>query len=382
MIEFQLIIIKRIVYMKKMLLLAFALSSLIFAESQTQTCKKCHPAIVDEFENSMHRKSSIYDDAIHKAVWDMHPAKAKDDYACAECHTPNAKDEEDAKKGITCASCHTIKDVEEHASANRNVYSKDKKTFYSAEAGREGDKVVYKKESSWFGLNKSTVGSPYHDIDYTNEKYYSAQVCMGCHSHRQNSAEFMICETSKDGAKSKEENCITCHMPKVDGTATTLTETKKHAYHGFAGARKNPEMLSKYVGLSFQKSANGFDVTIENKAPHDLMLHPLRVVELRVNLVKDGKSAPLKTHTFAKVIGNENGASMPWLADRVVSDTMLKANEKKSVSYDDKVKAGDKIEVTLGYYIVNPKALKKLKLDADEDAKKFTVLKVQSFIAE
>ena len=368
--------------MKKMLLLAFTLSSLIFAESQTQTCKKCHPVIVEEFESSMHKKSSIYDDAIHKAVWDKSPGKAKGDYACAECHTPNAQNEEEAKEGITCASCHTIKDVEEHAGANKNVYNKDKKTFYSAEAGREGEKVVYKKESSWFGLNKTTVGSPYHNIDYTNEKYYNAQACMGCHSHRQNSGEFMICQTQKEGAQSKEENCITCHMPKVDGTATTLTETKKHAYHGFAGARKNPEMLSKYVGLSFQKSANGFDVTIENKAPHDLMLHPLRVVELRVNLVKDGKSAPLKTHTFAKVIGNENGASMPWLADRVVSDTMLKANEKKSISYDDKVKAGDKIEVTLGYYIVNPKALKKLELETNEEAKKFTVLKVQNFIAE
>lgn len=368
--------------MKKRLLIALAFSSLLFAESQTQTCQKCHPVIVEEFENSMHRKSSIYDDAIHKAVWYKSPGKANDEYACAECHTPNATNEEEAKEGITCVSCHTIKDVEKHANANKNVYSKDKKTFYSAEAGREGEKVVYKKESSWLGLNKTTVGSPHHDIDYTNEIYYNGQVCMGCHSHRKNSSEFMICQTPQEGAQSKEGNCITCHMPKVDGTATTITETKQHSFHGFAGARKNHEMLSKYVELDFQKSANGFDVIIDNKAPHDLMLHPLRVVELRVRHIKNGKSTDLKSYSFVKVIGNEDGVSMPWLANRVVSDTMIKANGKKSISYENRVEEGDEIELLLGYYIVNPKALKKLNLDKNKDAKKFTLLKKKYLTVE
>ncbi|MFA7500658.1 MAG: multiheme c-type cytochrome, partial [Sulfurimonas sp.] len=264
--------------MEKIVLLALVLTSLLFAKSATQICKKCHPIIVEEFEGSMHKNSSIYDDAIHKAVWDIHPLKAKDNYVCAQCHIPNAKNEEEAKEGITCVSCHTIKNVEEHASVNKNVYSKDKKTFYSTEAGREGEKVVYKKESSLFGMNKSSVGSPYHDIDYTNEKFQNAKMCLGCHSHRQNSNEFMICETSKEGAKNKEENCITCHMPKVEGTTTTIKKTQKHSFHGFAGARKNPQLLSEYVGLDFKKSSNGFEITIDNKAPHDLMLHPLRVV--------------------------------------------------------------------------------------------------------
>lgn len=368
--------------MKKLVLSVFVLSSLLFAESATQTCKKCHPVIVDEFENSMHRNSTIYSDAIHKAVWDKHPLKAKDEYTCAKCHTPNAKNEEDAKEGITCVSCHTIKDVEVHANVNKNVYSKDKKTFYSAEPGREGEKVVYKKESSWFGMNTSSVGSPYHDIDYTNEKFYNAQMCMGCHSHRKNSNEFMVCETSKEGAKSKEENCITCHMPKIDGTATTIRQTQKHSFHGFAGSRKNPQMLSKHVEIDFKKSSGGFEITIDNKAPHDLMLHPLRVVELRVNLLKDKKATPLKTHSFARVIGNEEGPSMPWLANKVVVDTMLKANEKKSIKYDAALLSGDKIEVQLGYFVVNPKALKKLNLEENEEAQKFTVLKQQHFTVE
>lgn len=368
--------------MKKILLLAIALSSFLFAQSETETCKKCHPDIVNEFEGSMHRNATYYDDEIHKAVWDMSPSKAKNDYSCAECHAPNAKNEKEIAQGITCVSCHTIKDVEQHAGANKNVYAEDKKTFYSAEAGRENEKVIYKQESSWLGMNKTTTGSPYHDIDYTNEKYYNGQMCMGCHSHRQNAGEFMICETGEAGAQSKEQNCITCHMPKIEGTATTIRHSDKHAFHGFAGAHKKPELLSQYVELEFAKNSNGFDIAVTNKAPHDLMLHPLRVTELRVKVTSAKESKSLKTFTFIKVIGNEDGPSMPWLANQVIVDTMLKANEKRAISYVEGLKKGDKVEVELGYYLVNPKALKKLNLDGSKEAQKFTVLKQKSFIVE
>ncbi len=77
----------------------------------------------------MHRKSSIYDDKVHKAVWDKHPSKEKDDYTCAKCHTPNA-DKDSQHKGITCISCHTIQSVEKHAKVNKNVYTDKNKTFF------------------------------------------------------------------------------------------------------------------------------------------------------------------------------------------------------------------------------------------------------------
>lgn len=367
---------------KKIVLLLVVLSPFLFSKSEMQTCKKCHPTIVSEFENSMHKKSTFHDDEIHRAVWDKHPLKAKNDYTCAECHAPNAQNEEEIKKGITCSSCHTITDVEEHTLMNKNVYEKKPKTFYSAEAGKENEKVVYKQESSWFGMSKTTVGSPYHDIDYTNKNYYTGQVCTGCHSHKQNSHQFMVCETGKDGAKDKEQNCVTCHMPKVNGSATTIRQSQKHSFHGFAGARKNHEMLSRYVELDFKKRSSGFDIIVENKAPHDLMLHPLRVVELRVNLIKEGKVTALKTYTFVRAIGNEDGPSMPWLANRVVKNTMIKPNEKKSISYSERVQSGSKIEVQLGYYVVNPKALKKLNLEGNEEMEKFTILKQKYFIVE
>jgi len=365
----------------KTLLYILALSSILFASVEStdgSACKKCHPIITAEFESSMHKKSSIYDDKIHKAVWDKHPAKAKGNYKCAKCHTPNATNEEEQHQGITCISCHTITNVEKHAQSNKNIHTKKDKTFYSAEAGREGEKVEYKKTTSWWG-NKTSVGSAYHDIDYTNENYYNGKMCMGCHSHKQNAHEFSVCTTDEEGAKDKESNCITCHMPKVDGTATTVRISKQHAFHGFAGARVNSDMLSKHVELSFTPSTKGFEVVVENKAPHNLMTHPLRVVQLKTIITRDAKQIELKTHSFVKAIGTDGKPSMPWLATEVVKDNMIKAEEKRVVKFDDVLKSGDKVEVILGFYVVNPKAVKTLNLQDEKEITKFTILKSKNF---
>ncbi len=359
-----------------------AISLTLFANTaDTATCQKCHPTIVEEFESSMHKKSSIYEDKIHKAVWDKHPSKEKNDYTCAKCHTPNATDEASQKEGITCISCHTITNVEKHAKSNKNIYTDKDKTFFSAEKGRESEIVKHETTSSWWG-NKTTKGSAYHDIDYTNESFYNGQMCMGCHSHRQNSHEFNVCSIEEDGAKDKETNCISCHMPKIDGTATTVRKSKQHTYHGFAGARVKPEMLSQYVELEFKNSNKGFEVVVQNKAPHDFMTHPLRVAQLRVTLIRDTKQTELKTHTFVRVIGTDGKPSMPWLATEVVKDTMLKANEKRTINYEDKLVSGDIVEVSLGYYLVNPKAVENLNLQDEKELTKFTTLKIKRFNVE
>jgi hypothetical protein len=365
----------------KVLFSLLALASALLAitgNTNLASCKKCHPIISQEFETSMHKHSSIHEDKIHKAVWDKHPAKAKGNYKCAKCHTPKATTQQEALAGITCLSCHTIVDIKKHPRANENIYTDKPKTFFSAEAGREHEKVVYKTTTTWYG-NKTTVGSAYHDIDYTNEKYYTGQICMGCHSHKLNAHEFAVCSTDKAGAKDKKRNCITCHMPQVGGSATTVRLSKTHAFHGFAGAHVKPEMLSKYVDFNFKNAADGFDISITNNAPHNLLTHPLRVVQLKANLIRDDKHTALKTHTFIKVIAHEGKPAMPWVATEVLKDTMLKANENRVVHFDTPLHSGDKIEVILGYYVVNPKAVNKLGLENEKELQKFTVLKSHYF---
>jgi hypothetical protein len=350
------------------------LLSLFLNSADLNTCKGCHPIIYSEFQNSMHKKSSIKDDKIHKAIWDRHPAKAKNNYICAKCHAPNGSHE-----GITCLSCHTITKIEHHKKSNSNIYEKRDKLLYSAQKGMEDKKIIYKEESSWFGLITKSIGSPYHDIDYTHQEYYTGEVCMGCHSHKQNSHGFTLCKTEKKGVN-KKENCITCHMPKIEGSATTIRESKTHAFHGFAGVINNPKILSKYIDIDLQKTDNGFNIIITNKAPHKLLTHPLRVVELHTKLKRDNKEEELKKHNFIRIIGKNKKPSMPWLATEVIKDNMIKANEKRVISFDKKLQKGDEIETTLGFFIVNPKAIDKLGLKDDKELSSFIPLKSRYFL--
>ncbi len=363
----------------RLFLSLFTLLSINLLANNINTCKSCHPIIYSEFQKSFHKKSSVKEDAVHKAVWDKHPAKPKGNYKCAKCHTPNATKENQMHQGITCLSCHTITTIEEHPKANKNIYETKDKTFYSAQKGMEDKKVIYEEKSSWFGLRKKATGSPYHDIDYRNKNFYTGKVCMGCHSHKQNGKGFNVCQTDTTRAEDEKTNCISCHMPKIKGSATTIRESETHAFHGFAGVRNAPKLLAKYIDISYKKSASGFSITVENKAPHNLLTHPLRVVQLKTTLNRNGKKEALKTETFIKVIGTEEKPSMPWLATQVVKDTMIKGNEKRTVAFDTKLQSGDEIETTLGFYIVNPKAVKKLGLEEHKELSRFTVLKSSYF---
>jgi hypothetical protein len=359
----------------RLILTILTLFSLEILANDLNTCNGCHPIISAEFEQSIHKKSSIKDDKVHKAVWNKHPAKAENNYKCARCHTPNNKSHD----GITCISCHTIIDVEKHPKANKNIYEQKDKLLYSAQKGMENKKVIYKEESSWFGLVTKTIGSPYHNIDYTNKNYYTGKVCMGCHSHKQNEKGFDICRTDLKGANNTTNNCITCHMPKINGSATTIRESKTHAFHGFAGVRNGHKLLSKYIDINYQKTNNGFNIIIHNKAPHNLLTHPLRVVKLKTTLKRDNKIEKLKDFTFVRIIGTDNKPSMPWLATKVIKDTMIKANEKRVVQFNVKLQKGDEIETLLGYYIVNPKAVKKLNLEGNMELFEFIPLKHSYF---
>jgi len=355
---------------KILLLLSFILLNSI--ANDLNSCKGCHPIIYQEFEHSMHKKSTIKEDRVHKTIWEKYPDKKE--YRCAKCHAPQSKSA-NSNSGVTCITCHTIKDIKEHPKANENIYEKKDRLLYSAQEGMEDKIVIYKKESSFFGLFTKVVGSPYHDIDYRNEIFYTGRVCMGCHSHKKNKRGLDVCRTDNKGAKNRHQNCITCHMPKVKGSATNIRITKTHAYHGFAGVFNSPKLLSKYINIDYKKLDNGFNIIIENKSPHNLLLHPLRVLELRTKLKRDKNTTELKRYRFQRVLGKGKRATMPWLATKVLKDTTIRGEENRSVEFNISLKEGDEIEALLGYYIVNPKIAKELKLEDDKNLTKFIILK-------
>ncbi len=79
------------------------------------------------------------------------------------------------------------------------------------------------------------------------------------------------------------------------------------------------------------------------------------------------------------MIGKDGKPAMPWAADTTIKDTMIQANEKRSIKYDFKLQKGDRVDVVLGWYLVNPKAVKKLNLEDEKIATEFHLFKKQSF---
>jgi hypothetical protein len=362
----------------------------------SNTCKACHPTIYSEFYDSSHRKSSIHEDPIHKAVWDLHPNKQKEAYTCAKCHTPtdlklleNLKNGEKAlplnnevqtQEAISCVYCHSIKSIEEHSKVNDNILTSENKVFYSAnEENRNVKNKEYKDEVSLFGIMKKKSGSPFHTIDYSNKDFYTGKMCMGCHQKLQNDNNFDLCRVDMKGAQDEETNCITCHMPKIKGTATSIKITKTHRFHGFATASNNQDLLAKYVKVAFKQKASGFEVSVKNESTHNLFLQPLRLAQLRVNIMRGVKIIKLDPIPFMRIIGKDGKPTMPWLANSEVKNNMIKANEKRVLKYDFKLEENDKVEAIFGYYRVNPKMLKKLKLEDDERSRKFNILKREFF---
>ncbi len=329
-------------------------------------CKECHPLIYDEYMSSQHSKASIFKDEIHAAVWSKHPKNIKlKAYGCAHCHTPAASNLKELTApnngvvpdvnntthtdGISCAYCHRIKSISLGAKRNKNILSADPKSFF-------GDS----------NISKTT---PFHTVIVRDVNSSSSDICMGCHSHKKNKFKFNVCITTMPKS-SDTKSCVSCHMPKQSRESNQTTR-----FHGFAGINSYAPMLEEHVELGFEKIKDGFSIVITNKTPHALSLHPLRVMQLRVSV--DNKA--LKSVNFLKLIGSDGKPTPPWLAKEVVLNSVIQADESRVVEFTYDLSSKSKIDVVLGYYLVNPKALKGLGLEQSENVKRFRIFKEQSF---
>ncbi len=346
----------------------------------SKICQTCHPLIYAEYRDSMHRKSSIYNDPVHRAVWERHPLKKRGRYGCAKCHTPSdTRLTEALKRGETalpqpdsiqkeepigCTYCHRIEAVKEGKKANINTIAQKRRVYYAAKDGKREKRVVkYHKTSDMMGLSKKSEGSPFHTIDYGNLNFSNGKMCLGCHEYKKNTKGFTVCSMDLERSKNGKRNCITCHMPQVNGPLSTLSEGGRHAYHGFSGLHNRPELLKGSVKLE-AKSENGrLAVILKNEADHTLFAHPLRLAQLRTEVTRGGKKISLPTLDFFTILGKDGKPAMPWAADTVLRQNRIEAHESTKRVFDFTPKKGDTVVVTLGYYIVNPKAAKKLGIE-------------------
>ena len=353
-------------YLEFISILFLLASNILLAEgkfAKNIECKSCHPNIYEEYQNSMHSKSTILKDEIHQAVWNLHPAKKSGKYSCSQCHTPTDNNEKVSDEAVSCAYCHRIEAIELRKKSNKNIISKNKQEY--------------------FGTLKDNIKSPFHKSNTKNINFKNGNICIGCHSHKQNKAQLNVCSTNIDN-ELNGLNCVSCHMPKVFGPPSELYFREKHTFHGFPAVHSNNELLAKYVDIKANRNINNnknnsFQIIIHNKSSHSFLLHPLRVAILKVKIQRDGKIIKkFQDRKFMRIIGDKGKATPPWLATEVVIDTMIKQREIRKINYNFKLKKDDKILVTLGYFLINPKMLKSLKLDKSRISKKFFIFKRES----
>jgi len=357
----------------------------LFAQTfaPSKVCKKCHPLIYREYSQSMHRNASVANDPVHRAIWQKHPLRAKQKYACAVCHTPTdtelIKALEAGKPAlptanaiqttepIGCATCHRIEAVETHFKQNKNRYSSQPRYYFAAKAGKTANEVVkFHQKSGFFGLFRSIDGSPFHTIDYTNAGFANGQMCLGCHDHKRNAKKVAICAMERKSQPDAKQNCITCHMPQVPGSFTTIAQSTTHAYHGFAGLHIGAHLLGDTIRLNASLKQGRLQVTVENRADHKLFAHPLRLGELRVQIERNGKTLTPHPIRLFTILGAHGKPAMPWMADTILKSQSIEAGATKHYTFDTTIHPGDTVTVTLGYHIVNPKAAKKLGIDQSD----------------
>ncbi len=373
-----------------MLLLATSLYGTNFISSDV--CRKCHPTIYNEYRDSMHSKSSIYSDDIHKGVWEHHPMKKDGKYKCAKCHTPSdtklvnslLKDgkgmpqdnEIEQKEPIGCTYCHRIKGIKEGKVSNSNIISQKPKYYFALKDGKNENEVIkFHETTSFFGLSHKVTGSPFHTIDYSNKTFNSGKMCLGCHDHKQNSKGTTICTMDLKSSKESKENCITCHMPQVQGSFNTIIKSKTHAYHGFLGVHNNPKALAKYIKIDAKKVDGKLQITVKNLANHKLFAQPLRLAQLHITIQSKDKSTKLKPFDFSTVLGKDGKVAPAWLATEILKDTTLKAFESRVIDTNYTVKSPQKVILEFGYYKVAPKFASKLGINSKDATAFHTLIK-------
>jgi hypothetical protein len=353
--------------------------------NESKVCQKCHPIIYSEYYESSHRNASVYNNPIHKAMWDKHPKDEKG-YTCAKCHSPSdleslqtgklTQNETQLEEPISCVYCHSIKDVEHGDSSNTNITTDKKREFYTSEEGKKG-KAEYKTETSWFGLVKESKSSPYHKIDYDNKNFYTGNVCMGCHSHTNNEHSFDITMLDAVIDEKDKNSCVTCHMPQVLGTKVTINESKTHAYHGIAGIYHQTKKMGDYIDFELSKNSEGFSVKVINKSNHALFGQALRQGILKAEISRGDKVIELKPFVFERILAKDGVAVMPWDANQALKDTLIYA--KRDVVFKEVLRQGDIVTLTLGVQRISNEGAKSLGIEKNRELTKFRVLKTQKF---
>ncbi len=346
----------------------------------SESCNECHEDIYYEHSKSMHYKSSLFKDDVHKKMRDKVNKKK---YSCALCHMPatsnlagvirgidqpNPKDKRQTD-GVSCAYCHQISKIYHGKTYNIN--------FSSAK---------HDEKPTMFGNLEKPDDSDKHHAEH-NEIYKNSEVCMGCHSHKENKLEFQVCNTLDQHDKTSD--CIGCHMPKAPGGNEKFNKRGRDEYatHNFLGIHSQA-MVKKAVELKLSYEKESIKLEIINKMGHSIITHPMRLKFVKTVVKRDSKiiwsnfkKSPIEDKEASFIIvfkDAEDKAAMPHTAMGYKLNQNLKAMSAKTVRYVvPELQKGDVITSTWISYIINPKIAQKLEITDEAVTKPITGISIQ-----
>ena len=349
----------------------------------SESCNECHENIYREHTASMHHNSSLFKDEVHAKVKE---ATSKDSYKCAICHMPAA------------TNLRSIMSGEKQPDANDYRQTDGVSCFYCHQISKIYDSKAHKINfSNYKGDNKPVVfgnlKKPYESNEHEsqdNEIYKNSEVCMGCHSHKQNAKGFEVCNTKNQYDKTSD--CIGCHMTRTAGTVDKQNKgmRKDYASHNFLGVHSE-EMVKKAVKLELSYKDSVLELTINNRMGHSIITHPMRLKFVKTTITRDKQviwsnfnESPIEDTEASFIIlfkDADGKTSMPSDAVEYKLNRNLKASQTKIIKYKvPKLQKGDEIKSVWISYIVNPKIAKKLDIKSANIVKPYMGDEVSLYI--
>lgn len=199
---------------------------------------------------------------------------------------------------------------------------------------------------------------------------------MGCHERRNNFHGVPLCATGTEIEDSKSfVACQSCHMPSVNG----------HSNHSMAGGH-DADMVRKGIIMTMDVKQNGDSlgaaIKIINKLPHNFPTGaPFRNAYLKLTAYdeKGGvvwqnyKTHPIKDDKqamFVYTLGDGEGKpAMPPKAKEVLSDTRLKPNAERVLTYAIPSANVKVVRAEVLYNLLLPKLVKNMEKILTDDLK-------------
>lgn len=362
-------------------------------------CGECHQEIYQQWQGSMHAKSSALKDPIHAAMYKMMVGdptqeglldKASRYPVCLQCHAPIAardgKTKLDAQPnygdGVTCVACHTMADY-------AGIKAPDGKLQVGAKAYTFSDDALQGGNGAWSGAAPTPSPGSGKTEPTTNPfphranpaLFKSSDACLGCHEQLNNAHGVAICTIGKElTAEGPVPTCQSCHMPVVNG----------HTNHALMGGH-DPAMLRRGVILTVTASKEDKGITstiqIQNKLAHTYPTGaPFRNLVLKISALdakgqviwQNFKENPMAEDPQAmmmlKLTDDEGKPAMPMMATQVGHDSRLQPGEKRSLQYLIPSQGVAVVRAELFYNLVSKMLIEKMGDKLPDAAKKPTLV--------